>query len=200
MAQRRDYNVHVQRNITIDKAPEQLYRLWRAPENLAHFVAVAKAVAPIDDKHSKWTVEIPGVGIESWTSELVEDQENRLLMWRTTDNPRIHLEGTVRFIPAPNELGTEVQLEIRIRIPGGPAAVSAARLVGRSPKDYVSRTLHSFKQLAETGEVATNRGPLGRRRIMTGVAPKVAAAGMSAGLFLTTLYLRGRYARGKRWR
>jgi uncharacterized membrane protein len=199
MTQQRDYNVHVRRSITIDKGPEELYRAWRQPENLVRFVAVAKSVDRIDDKRSRWIAEIPGLGVESWTSEIVEDQENRLLSWRTTDNPRIHQEGTVRFVPAPNDLGTEVRLEIKSHIPGGPAASTAAKLVGRSPQDYVSRTLHNFKQLMETGEVATSQGPIGHRRIMTGVAPKVAAAGMSAALFLTTLYLRGRYARGKRW-
>jgi uncharacterized membrane protein len=200
MAQQRDYDVHVQRTVTIDKAPEELYRAWRQPENLVQFVAGAKTVEVLDDQRSKWTVEIPGVGLESWTSQITEDQENRFLSWRTVDNPRLEHEGTVHFTPAPNELGTEVKLEIRTRVPGGTAASAAARLLGRSPKDYVARTLYSFKQLMETGEIATSAGPTGHRRIMTGVAPKVAAAGMDAALFLTTLYLRGRRSRGRNWR
>jgi hypothetical protein len=97
-------------------------------------------------------------------------------------------------------LGTEVRLELKSHIPGGVAATTAGKLTGRSPQDFVARTLYNFKQLMETGEVATSQGPVGHRRLMTGVTPKVAAAGMSVALFLTTLYLRGRYARGKRWR
>lgn len=197
MAQQRDYNLHVQRSITIDKKPEELYQAWRRPENLVRFIPIARAVDELDERRSRWTVEIPGLGPETWTSEMVDDQEGRLLSWRTTDNPRIHTEGTVRFLPAPNKLGTEVRLEIRSHVPGGPAALAAAKLAGRSPADYVARTLHSFKQLMETGEVATNQGPIGHRRLTTGLAPKVAAAGMSAALFLTTIYLRGRYARGR---
>ena len=143
MTQQHDYDVHVRRSITIDKAPEDLYRAWRQPENLVRFVAGVQAVDMVDDKRSKWTVEIPGVGLESWTSQITEDRENQLISWRTIDNPRIEHEGTVHFTPAPNELGTEVKLEIRTHVPGGAAASAAARLLGRSPKDYVARTLHN---------------------------------------------------------
>jgi uncharacterized membrane protein len=200
MAHQREYDVHVKRSITILKEPEELYRAWLQPENLVRFVVGAKAVDVLDDRRSKWTVEIPGLGLESWISEITEGQEFQLISWRTVDETRVAHEGTVCFTPAPNELGTEVSLEIKSRVPGGTAASAAARLLGRSPEDYVVRTLHNFKQLMETGEVATNQGPLGHRRITTGVAPKVAAAGMSAALVLTTLYLRGRRTRGRHGR
>ncbi len=200
MTQQHDYDVHVQRTITIDKEPEQLYRAWLRPENLVRFVAGAKTVDMLDNTRSQWTVEIPGLGLETWTAEITEDRENQLISWRTIDNTRIGHEGTVRFTPAFNDLGTEVTLEIKSHIPGGAAAHTAAKLAGRAPADYIARTLHNFKELMETGEVATNQGSMGRRRLTTGIAPKAAAAGMGAALFLTTLFLRGRYARGKKWR
>lgn len=200
MAHRREYDVHVQRSITVLREPEELYRAWLQPENLVRFVLGARTVDVLDDRRSKWTVAIPGVGLESWTSEITANQEFQLISWRTIDQTRIAHEGTVRFTPTPHELGTEVRLEIKSHIPGGTAGSAAARLLGRSPEDYVIRTLHNFKQLMETGEVATNQGPIGQRRITTGVAPKVAAAGMSAALFLTTLYLRGRRTRGRHGR
>jgi len=200
MAHQHDYDVHVRRSITIDKEPEQLYRAWLRPENLVRFVAGARTVDMLDAQRSQWTVDIPGVGLETWTSEITEHRENQFLSWRTVDNQRIRHEGTVRFTPASNGLGTEVTLELQSRMPGGPPGHMAARLTGRTPEDYVVRTLRNFKELMETGEVATNQGPTGHRRLTTGVAPKAAAAGMSVALFLTTLYLRGRRARGRRWR
>jgi uncharacterized membrane protein len=200
MAHQHDYDVHVRRSITIDKEPEQLYRAWLRPENLVRFVVGAKTVDMLDRKRSQWTVEIPGLGLETWTAEITDERENQLLSWRTVDDTRIAHEGTVRFRPAFNDLGTEVTLEIKSRLPGGAPAHTAAKLAGRAPADYVARILYNFKELMETGEVATNQGPMGHRRLTTGVAPKAAAAGMSAALFLTTLYLRGRHARGKRGR
>ena len=200
MAHQHDYDVHVRRNITVDKEPEQLYRAWLRPENLVRFVPGAKTVDLLDPQRSRWTVEIPGLGLETWTAQITDDRENQLISWRTIDNTRIAHEGTVRFTPAFNELGTEVTLELQSRLPGGAPAHTAAKLAGRAPEDYVARILHNFKALMETEEVATNQGPVGHRRLTTGVAPKAAAAGMGAALFLTTLFLRGRYARGKKWR
>ncbi len=195
MAQQHDHDTDVRRSITILKSPEELYRAWRQPENLVRFVTGTKSVDVLDDGHLKWVAEIPGLGPETWTMEITGDQENELISWRTTDNPRIDQEGTVRFLPAPRDLGTEVRLRVTTRAPGGPTAQAAAKLLGRAPEDYLVRTLRNFKQLVETGEVATNQGPTGQRRITTGLAPKVAAAGGTVALFLTTLYLRARRAK-----
>ena len=195
MAQQQNHGTDVRRSITILKSPAELYQAWRQPENLVRFVAGAKSVDVLDDTHLKWVAEIPGLGPEAWTMEIINDQEDALISWRTTDNPRIDQEGTVQFLPAPRDLGTEVRLQVTTRVPGGPTAHAAAKLLGRSPEDYLVRTLHSFKQLVETGELATNQGPMGQRRITTGLAPKVAAAGGTVALFLTTLYLRARRAK-----
>ncbi len=195
MAQQRDFDADVQRSITIQKSPEELYQAWQQPENLVRFVVGAKSVTPLEGKRSKWVLDVPGLGPETWTMEVTEDRENELLSWRTTDNPRIDQEGTVRFLPAPRDWGTEIRLQVKSHFPGGVASQAAARVLGRSPEDYLVRTLRNFKQLVETGEVATSQGPIGQRRMTTGLAPKVAAAGASVGLFLTTLYLRARRTR-----
>jgi len=197
MAHRNDDDVQAARTITILKEPAELYRAWQQPENLVRFVAGARSVDVLDDTHWLWTMEIPGLGIESWTSEITDNHENERLAWRSVDNPAFAHEGAVHFRAASHHLGTEVRLEIKSRVPGGTAAHAAARLLRRSPEDYIVRTLRNFKQLVETGEVATNQGPAGHRRIMTGVAPKVAAAGTGAAVLLTTLYVRSRRARRK---
>ncbi len=195
MAQQHNYDTNVRRSITVLKSPAELYQAWRQPENLIRFVAGTKSVDVLDDTHLKWVAEIPGLGPETWTMEITADHEDELISWRTTDNPRIDQEGSVRFLPAPHGLGTEVRLQVTSHVPGGPTTQAAAKLLGRSPEDYLARTLQDFKQLVETGEVATNQGPIGQPRITTGLAPKVAAAGGTVALFLTTLYLRARRAK-----
>ncbi len=195
MAQQHNYDTNVRRSITVLKSPAELYRAWRQPENLVRFVDGTQSVDVLDDTHLKWVADLPELGPETWTMEITADHENELISWRTTDNPRIDQEGSVRFLPAPHDLGTEVRLQVTTRIPGGPTTQAAAKLLGRSPEDDLVRTLRNFKQLVETGEVATNQGPVGQRRITTGLAPKVAAAGGTVALFLTTLYLRARRAK-----
>jgi uncharacterized membrane protein len=194
MTEKRDYDTHVHRSITILRPPEELFREWRAVETLVGFMEGAQQVDALDDKRSAWEVEMPGMGLQSWTAEITDERESEFISWRTVGPTRFEHEGTVSFKPAANGQGTEVTLEIRSRVPGGPAAATAAKALGQSPEDYVIKTLRNFKQLMETGEVATNAGPSGRRRMTTGVLPKV-AAGMGAGMLLTTLYLRSRVAR-----
>ncbi len=97
MAQQRDYDTDVRRSITILKSPEELYQAWRQPENLVRFVPGTKSIEVLDNTHLKWTAEIPGLGPETWTTEIINDQANEFISWRTIDNPRIDQEGSVAF-------------------------------------------------------------------------------------------------------
>jgi len=162
MADRHGYNVCSRRSITIHKSPGELYSTWHDPKRLICFLSGAQEVDILDDRRSIWDVDVPGIGLRSWEAEIVDDREDRAIAWQTIGDTGFEHEGSVRFNPAPNNLGTEVKMEIRSRFPGGPFGNAIARLIGRSPDDYISKTLHKFKQLMETGEVATNAGPSGR--------------------------------------
>ncbi len=140
-------------------------------------------------------MQVPGLGKMSWVSDIFEERENEYFAWRTVGETVFDHEGRVTFKPAPNNLGTEVTLKIDSRLSGGRITNTLAWLLRRSPEDYVVHTLRNFKQLMETGEVATNKGPSGRARIMTGIGPK-AAVGMAAAVFFTLLYVRSKGAAG----
>lgn len=127
-------------------------------------------------------------------SEIIEDRKDRAVAWHTVGDTDFNHEAKVTFVPAPGDHGTEVTLEMKSHMCGGSIANSLAKLLGRSPEDYVSRTLRNFKELMETGEVATNEGPAGEARVLTGVGPKVAMAGMALAAFFTFLYMRRREA------
>ncbi|HNY63859.1 MAG TPA: SRPBCC family protein [Deltaproteobacteria bacterium] len=162
MAGRNKYNVCSERSITIHKTPGDLYQAWRKPGIILNCIPDAQAVDVLDDKHARWIVDIPDKGFSSWESEITGDQENRAITWHAKGGAGYGHEGSVRFTPAPNGLGTEVELVVCRHLFGGRVTNAIARLVGRSPEDYISRVLHNFKQLMETGEVATNMGPSGR--------------------------------------
>jgi uncharacterized membrane protein len=162
MAERNKYNVCSERSITIHKSPGELYEAWRKPGIILNCIPDAQAVDVLDDRHARWIVDAPGRGFTSWESEITGDQENSALTWHTVGRTGFNHEGSVRFTPAPNGLGTEVELVVCRRLLGGRFTNAIARIMGRSPEDYISRVLHNFKQLMETGEVATNMGPSGR--------------------------------------
>jgi len=191
------YDVEVKRSITVGRKAEDLYPNWRSPKGLANFMAGCETAYEIDDRRSRWRVKMPGMGLETWESEITEDEPNELIGWRTLGETRFPHEGTVTFAPAPKDLGTVVTLKISTRMPGGMVANAVSRVLGQSPEDYVFTTLRNFKQYMETGEVATNAGPMGRARVFTGLGPKMALAGGAVLAFTGALIYSRRSARGE---
>jgi uncharacterized membrane protein len=155
-------NVTSRRRITVHKTPSEVYRAWRTPQVLLNCIPGAEAVDVLDDHHSRWTVDTPNRGFLSWESEITGEQEDSSISWHTLESESFRHEGSVRFTPAPGGLGTEVELVVWRHIPGGRFTNAISKMMGRSPEDYLSRMLHNFKGLMETGEVATNLGPSGR--------------------------------------
>jgi uncharacterized membrane protein len=151
----------------------------------------------IDDRRSHWRVKTPRIGVEYWESEITEDETNEFIGWKTVGETKFPHEGLVTFTPAPRDLGTVVTLQIMTRMPGGKVANSIGRIFGQSPEDYVSNTLHNCKQYMETGELASNAGPMGRARVFTGLGPKMALASGAALAFTGALIYSRRATRGE---
>ncbi len=159
-----DFDVRASRTITILRPPEDVYAAWRSLEPVARATRGALKVHVDDARRSQWSARIPRFGCMRWDSEIVREEAGREIEWRTDDGADVPHHGVVRFRPAPAAGGTEVTLEVEADLKGGKAGHVVSRLMGRSPEDYLSRALHGFKALMETGEVATNAGPTGRSR------------------------------------
>jgi uncharacterized membrane protein len=157
-----EYNVHVQRSVTVAKPAGELYREWRTPQRLADFVHGADPVTVMDDRRYRWVVRIPGIGWKTWASEIAEDKPGELIMWRTVGETDLPHEWTVRFDPTADQLSSVVTLEIRSHVTGGRVTDALARLTGRSLDDHAAVTLRNFKQFMETGRIAGER-PARRR-------------------------------------
>jgi uncharacterized membrane protein len=98
-----------------------------------------------------------------WDAELVDDHKNELIAWRTTPGSEIEQSGRVRFVRAPGNRGTIVQVELRYDPPAGILGVAVAKVFGEEPQQQVEDDLRHFKQLMETGELSTIKGqPVGR--------------------------------------
>jgi uncharacterized membrane protein len=158
---RRERGVHVAESITINRSPEEIYRFWRNFENLPHFMSNLDAVQTIDDRRQHWRMRVPTGAPVEWDAELIDDQPNRLIAWRSLPGADLPNSGAVRFVPAPGDRGTEVHVELRYNPPGGRVAAPFAKLLGR---EQVADNLRRLKQLLEAGEVIRSdssiyRGP-----------------------------------------
>lgn len=158
-----DDSIHVTSSIIIDRPPEEIYRFWRAFENLPQIMAHLEAVDVIDDKRSRWTAKAPAGRRVQWEAEITEDRPNELIAWRSIAGSTVENHGRVRFEPAPGNRGTLVFVELDYRPPGGLLGASIARLLGEEPLIQLKDDLRRLKQIMETGEVITIEGqPAGR--------------------------------------
>jgi len=72
--------------------------------------------------------------------------------------------GSVHFRDAAGGRGTELRVVLEYDPPAGRLGAAVATLLGEEPNVQVREDLRRFKQLVETGEIATTEGqPSGRR-------------------------------------
>ncbi|WP_257455007.1 SRPBCC family protein [Archangium lipolyticum] len=140
---------------TILKPRQELYQAWRDFEKHPRFIPHLLSVRNLENDKSHWVYQGPAGSVVEWESRVTEDRPGERIVWRTMPGSVIQHTGTVRFEDAPAGRGTVVHLELRYHVPGGRAAAVVAKLLGDEPKQHLSRGLRQFKQLMETGEVAT---------------------------------------------
>jgi uncharacterized membrane protein len=156
--------IKVEKSVTINKPPEELYRFWRNFENLPRFMNHLQSVAPLGEDRSHWVAKAPAGTRVEWDAEVYNEKENELIAWRSLENADVNNAGSVRFRRAPGERGTEVKVVLNYEPPGGKIGAAVAKLFGEEPEQQVEEDLHRFKQLMEAGEFPTTAGqPSGRR-------------------------------------
>lgn len=153
-----DYSVRVDKSITINKPPEEIYSLWRNFENLPRFMSHLESVTVQNGNRSHWVASAPFDRKVEWDAEIINEEENRLIAWRSVGDADVESAGSVRFETAPGNRGTEVRVKIEYMPPAGVAGAMVARLFQEEPSQQVGDDLRRLKQILEAGEVATNDG------------------------------------------
>lgn len=150
--------IRVEKTVTIDKSAEELYNYWHNFENLPNFMKHVKSVQVLDMRRSHWVANAPlGQTIE-WDADIINDQPNQLIAWASEEGAQVDNSGFVRFSPAPSDRGTEVKVVMEYNVPGGMVTAAIAKLFGEEPEQQIGDELRRFKQLMETGEIATIEG------------------------------------------
>src|ERR671939_1070996 len=91
--------IRVEKSVTINRSPEELYRFWRNFENLPRFMSHLKSVRVVDDMRSHWTAKGPAGSDVEWDAEVINEVPNELIGWRSVDGSQIANAGSVRFTP-----------------------------------------------------------------------------------------------------
>ncbi|HEX6271182.1 MAG TPA: SRPBCC family protein [Anaerolineales bacterium] len=158
--------IRVERSVTVNRPRDQLFRIWRNLENLPRFMKHLKSVRvdqSSDNRRSHWVAMAPLGRTVEWDAEIVEEHENQLLAWKSVPGSTVDSTGRVDFNDAPGQRGTIVHVSMQYNPPAGSMGAAFAKLFGQDAGQQVREDLRQFKQIMETGEIATVEGqPSGR--------------------------------------
>jgi uncharacterized membrane protein len=140
--------------VTINRPAAELYAFFRDFTNLARFMENIVRIEVRDPTHSHWVVKAPGDRTVEWDATVTEERENESITWQSDEGADVPNSGRVTFRDA-GARGTVVTVTIAYEPPAGTIGKLVAKLFQREPAIQARRDLRRFKQLMETGEVAT---------------------------------------------
>ena len=144
----------VARAVTINRPADEVYARFRDFAQLPSFMENVVRIDVLDDKRSHWVVKAPAGKTVEWDALVTEDVPGKLIAWTSAEGADIPNSGRVEFRDA-GARGTVVTATIDYSPPGGIVGKIVAKMFQREPAIQARRDLRRFKQLLETGEVAT---------------------------------------------
>jgi uncharacterized membrane protein len=152
------HGVKVERSVTINRRPDELFHFWRNLENLPKFMNHLESVKNMGQLRSHWVVKAPlGITV-SWDAEIITERPDEMIGWRSLPGSMVDNAGSVHFARAPGQRGTEVKVVLKYDPPAGKIGATIARLFGAAPEQEIHEDLRRLKELMETGEVPTTAG------------------------------------------
>ena len=144
----------VGRAVTINRRADELFAYFRDFANLPSFMDNVERIEVLDSRRSHWVVKAPGGRTVEWTSVITEEAPGSFIAWASEEGADVPNSGRVDFRPA-GDRGTVVTATILYDPPAGMIGRLVAKLFQREPAIQARRDLRRFKQLMETGEIAT---------------------------------------------
>ena len=158
-----DGTVRLEAQVTVGASPEECYEFWKNLENLPRVVGHLDSVRALGDGRSHWKAKAPaGLSVE-WDAETIEDRPNEYIAWHALEHEQVDNLGSVTFVPAPGDRGTEVHLEMEYHPRGGAIGAKIANLFKKIPQGALMMDLRRFKQLMELGEVVQSDATASRK-------------------------------------
>ncbi len=157
--------IHVEKSFMVNRPVEEVYQFWRNFENLPKFMRHLKSVRNTGDKESRWQARAPIAGSVEWDAEIIDEQPNAYIVWRSKDGATVPNYGSVRFDKNSDyHGGTRLTVSLDYEPPAGKLGSIFATMFGEDADQQIREDLRRFKQIMETGEIPTTVGqPHGRR-------------------------------------
>jgi uncharacterized membrane protein len=161
-----DADTLIGRTVTINRPRAELFAYWRDLTNLPAFMDNVERIEMLDGRRSRWVVKAPGDTTVEWTAVITEEREGEMIAWASEEGADVPNSGRIDFRDAQGGRGTIVTATILYDPPAGIIGKVIAKMFQREPAIQARRDLRRFKQLMETGEIAT--GARNRRLLEEG--------------------------------
>jgi len=153
----------VGRTVSINRPKQEVYQQWRDFTRFPTFMENVERVEDLGEGRSRWKVKAPLGSTVELVTRIVEDEPGTTIAWESDLDSEIQTSGRVEFFEQAPGRGTGVRLTLKYDPPAGLPGRAIAKILQREPNVQARRDLRRFKQLMETGEIATNASPSGRR-------------------------------------
>jgi len=142
------------RAVTINRPVAQVFAYFRDFANLPSFMDNVERIDVLDETRSHWVVKAPAGKTVEWDALVTEDVKDSLIAWTSAPGADVVNSGRILFRDA-GARGTVVTATIVYDPPAGIVGKLVSKLFQREPAIQARRDLRRFKQLMETGEIAT---------------------------------------------
>jgi len=150
-AKNKNTNINIHARLIVKKPVSEVYAFWRHLGNLPLFMEHLESVTVLSDAVSEWKVKVPGLAHSiGWKAEIVAEEQNRFIGWRSMPEATVRNAGKVEFKDA-GELGTLVHVVFSYTAPLGSAGEEVARLLNPIFEKTVRNDIMGFKRYMETG-------------------------------------------------
>jgi uncharacterized membrane protein len=150
-------------SVTVNSPPVEVYAFWRDFKNLPGFMRHLEEVDEFDGL-TLWRARGPaGIPLQ-WDAAIVAERPNERIAWRSLEGSELQNYGSVTFLPGPKGRGTEVHVTLGFEPPFLGIGMAVVKLFGKIPEQQLLADLRRFKQMLETGGVATSDASIHRGR------------------------------------
>jgi uncharacterized membrane protein len=140
---------HVDESITIARPVGDVYRFWRALENLPRFMNHLESVERVTDTLSRWRAKGPAATSVEWNAEIINEVPDKVIAWRSLEGSDLVNAGSVRFEEADQGRSTRLHVRMQYSPPGGKAGDTVARLIGHDPATGIREDLQRLRDILE---------------------------------------------------
>ena len=140
--------------VTVNRPVSDLFDYWRDFANLTTVFENVVRIDVLDERRSHWVVKAPAGKTVEWDAVITEEAKDRFIAWASEEGADVPNSGRVDFRNV-GARGTVVTATILYDPPAGTVGKLIAKMFQREPAIQARRDLRRFKQLMETGEIAT---------------------------------------------